>query len=77
MPKQRNFTKEQKHLIKQCIIDGDIMGLGNQEGEGWGIKMNPIPQINKIFVLWFHLQDDHGFGHIRMIHQIPLNQLIL
>ncbi len=27
-PKIKNFTKEQKHLIKQCMIDAEIMGLG-------------------------------------------------
>jgi len=27
----RRYTKEQKHLIKQCIIDADIMGLGRIE----------------------------------------------
>ena len=31
MSKKKNFTKEQKHLIKQCIIDADIMGLGRVE----------------------------------------------
>ena len=31
MSKKKNFTKEQKHLIKQCIIDADIMGLGKHE----------------------------------------------
>ncbi len=27
MSKKKNFTQEQKHLIKQCMIDVDIMGL--------------------------------------------------
>ena len=31
MSKKKNFTKEQKHLIKQCMIDADIMGLGKYE----------------------------------------------
>ena len=31
MSKKKNFTKEQKHLIKQCMLDADIMGLGKQE----------------------------------------------
>ena len=31
MSKKKNFTKEQKHLIKQCILDADIMGLDKQE----------------------------------------------
>ena len=31
MSKNKNFTKEQKHLIKQCMIDADIMGLSKQE----------------------------------------------
>ena len=31
MSKKKNFTKEQKHLIKQCMIDADIMGLSKQE----------------------------------------------
>jgi hypothetical protein len=31
MSKKKNFTKEQKHLIKQCMIDADIMGLGKHE----------------------------------------------
>lgn len=30
MSKKKNFTKEQKHLIKQCMIDADIMGLGKE-----------------------------------------------
>ena len=31
MSKKKNFTKEQKHLIKQCMIDANIMGLGKHE----------------------------------------------
>ncbi len=31
MSKKKNFTKEQKHLIRQCMLDSDIMGLGKQE----------------------------------------------
>ena len=31
MSKKKNFTKEQKHLIKQCMIDADIMGLSKHE----------------------------------------------
>ena len=31
MSKSKKYTKEQKHLIKQCIIDADIMGLGRTE----------------------------------------------
>ena len=31
MSKNKNFTKEQKHLIKQCMIDAEIMGLGKDE----------------------------------------------
>jgi hypothetical protein len=31
MSKKKNFTKEQKHLIKQCMIDADIMGLGKHD----------------------------------------------
>jgi hypothetical protein len=31
MSKNKNFTKEQKHLIKQCMIDAEIMGLGKHE----------------------------------------------
>jgi hypothetical protein len=31
MSKKKNFTKEQKHLIKQCLIDADIMGVCKQE----------------------------------------------
>ena len=31
MSKKKNFTKEQKHLIKQCMIDADIMGLSKTE----------------------------------------------
>ncbi len=31
MSKKKNFTQEQKHLIKQCMIDADIMGLCKQE----------------------------------------------
>ena len=31
MSKSKRYTKEQKHLIKQCIIDADIMGLGKLE----------------------------------------------
>ena len=31
MSKSKRYTKEQKHLIKQCIIDADIMGLGRVE----------------------------------------------
>ena len=31
MSKSKRYTKEQKHLIKQCIIDADIMGLGRAE----------------------------------------------
>ena len=31
MSKKKNFTKEQKHLIKQCMIDANIMGLGKDE----------------------------------------------
>ena len=31
MSKKKNFTKEQKHLIKQCMIDADIMGLSKYE----------------------------------------------
>lgn len=31
MSKNKNYTKEQKHLIKQCMIDADIIGLGKQE----------------------------------------------
>jgi len=31
MSKSRRYTKEQKHLIKQCIIDGNIMNLGKLE----------------------------------------------
>lgn len=27
----RRYTKEQKHLIKQCIIDADRMGLDRAE----------------------------------------------
>jgi hypothetical protein len=27
MSKNKNYTKEQKHLIKQCMLDADIMGL--------------------------------------------------
>ncbi len=31
MSKSKRYTKEQKHLIKQCIIDADIMGLDRSE----------------------------------------------
>jgi hypothetical protein len=31
MSQKKNFTKEQKHLIKQCMLDADIMGLNKQE----------------------------------------------
>jgi hypothetical protein len=31
MAKNKHFTKEQKHLIKQCMIDGQIMGLSKYE----------------------------------------------
>ena len=31
MSKKKNFTQEQKHLIKQCMIDADIMGLSKLE----------------------------------------------
>jgi hypothetical protein len=31
MSKNKNYTKEQKHLIKQCMLDADIMGLSKQE----------------------------------------------
>ena len=31
MSKSKRFTKEQKHLIKQCIIDADITGLGRAD----------------------------------------------
>jgi hypothetical protein len=31
MSKNKNFTKEQKHLIKQVMIDADIMGLSKSE----------------------------------------------
>jgi hypothetical protein len=31
MSKNKNFNKEQKHLIKNCMIDADIMGLSKQE----------------------------------------------
>ncbi len=31
MSKSKRFTKEQKHLIKQCIIDADLIGLGRAE----------------------------------------------
>ena len=31
MSKSKRYTKEQKHLIKQCIVDADIMGLGRVE----------------------------------------------
>jgi hypothetical protein len=35
MSKKKNFTKEQKHLIKQCILDADIMGLSKHETIGY------------------------------------------
>ena len=44
-----------------------------QRRRGWITKMNPTLQISKIFVPLFHLLDDHGFEHIRKIHQIQLN----
>jgi hypothetical protein len=31
MSKNKNFNKVQKHLITQCIIDSEIMGLGKYE----------------------------------------------
>jgi len=31
MSKSKKYTKEQKHLIKQCMIDADMMGLGRVE----------------------------------------------
>ena len=31
MSKKKNYTKEQKHLIKQCMLDADIIGLSKQE----------------------------------------------
>jgi hypothetical protein len=31
MSRAKRYTTEQKHLIKQCIIDADIMGLGRIE----------------------------------------------
>ena len=31
MSKNKNYTKEQKSLIKQCIIDADIIGLDKHE----------------------------------------------
>ena len=31
MSKKKNFIQEQKHLIKQCMIDADIMGLSKLE----------------------------------------------
>ena len=31
MSKNKNYTKEQKHLIKQCMLDADIMGLSKAE----------------------------------------------
>ena len=49
-----------------------IFDDNNKEG-GWITKMNPTLQISKIFVPLFHLLDDHGFEHIRKIHQIQLN----
>ena len=31
MSRAKRYTNEQKHLIKQCMIDADIMGLGKLE----------------------------------------------
>jgi hypothetical protein len=31
MSKNKNYTKEQKHLIKQCMLDADIIGMGKYE----------------------------------------------
>ena len=31
MSKKINFNKEQKHFIKQCMIDADLIGLSKQE----------------------------------------------
>ncbi len=31
MSKKKNLTREQKHLIKQCMLDADIIGLGKDE----------------------------------------------
>ena len=31
MSKKKNFTKIERHLIKQCMIDADIIGLGKHE----------------------------------------------
>lgn len=31
MSRAKRYTKEQKHLIKQCMIDADIIGLGKFE----------------------------------------------
>ena len=31
MSKKKNFTQEQKHLIKQCMIDAEIIGLSKTE----------------------------------------------
>ena len=31
MSKNKNYTKEQKSLIKQCMLDADIIGLDKHE----------------------------------------------
>ena len=31
MSNKKNFTKEQKHLIKNCMIDAQIVGLSKFE----------------------------------------------
>jgi hypothetical protein len=31
MSKNKNYTKKQKHLIKQCMIDAEIVGLSKYE----------------------------------------------
>ena len=50
MSKKKNFTQEQKHLIKQCMIDADIMGLS---------KLETIDYVKSRLGLMNHFQKVH------------------
>ena len=64
---------ERNFLQREMFPKSHKYSTTTTKKRGWITKMNPTLQISKIFVPLFHLLDDHGFEHIRKIHQIQLN----
>src|SRR5215217_1956002 len=69
---KKQFTKEQKHMLSQCIMDGDLFGLSDKEGmkyieekTGRSISLTSYQRYKKIA-----LNDESGVSWINKFGKI-------